>query len=110
MNAASMLLGAALVVLGVLSGALADRIRHSPLRSARNRPPRDPLRLDQGQPALTTPAHDRMRCDVIAALVQSGFRKAEAAEAARACKGSEQASLESWIRAALKLANQGVAS
>jgi Holliday junction resolvasome RuvABC DNA-binding subunit len=98
-----MLLGAALVVLGVLAGGIADRIRHGSattgnVRRTHERSPRP------GAVALSTPAHERMARDVVAALVSSGYSKPEATKAVGACAGAECATLESWVRAALRRA------
>lgn len=95
MNLASMALGALLVVIGVLSGALADRIRGAKIerRASRSRSPTD---------TWTTEAHERMRKDVIAALVKSGYPRSQSMDATNACQGAEQSTLDAWLRAALK--------
>ena len=97
-----MLFGAGLVVLGVLAGALADRIRaggvligraHGRARKSANQPP-DALPGNS--------AEVKMASDVIAALVQAGYSKAEASEATAGVASSACSTLESWTRAALK--------
>ena len=105
MNTASMLLGAALVVLGVLAGAMADRVRYGKTKRERAKTKPDEFWRGEAKTKAELPAthaHERMAADVVAALVQSGYRKAEAVTATRECKGSEQSSLEAWMRAALK--------
>ena len=109
MTAASlemMLVGAALVLFGVLGGALADRIRGLRTRSpragkgatARATTPVDPV-------LVGWPDHQqRMANDVIGVLVTSGFSRAQANEAAQACPPTTRSTIESWTRAALKQA------
>lgn len=126
-----MLLGAALVAVGVLASALADRIR-SP-RSSREAPqiratrekavpvqhtaipvvessevlraaPLKPRSIRAEQRVANTEGGD----DVIAALVGSGFKKAVATEAAWACSTAERATIEGWTVAALRRARGGL--
>ena len=81
MNAASMLLGAALVVLGVLAGAMADRVRYGKTKRERAKTKPDEFWRGEAKTKAELPAthaHERMAADVVAALVQSGYRKAEA--------------------------------
>lgn len=109
-----MLLGAALVALGVLAAALADRIRALTPRGAVPR-----AEIAPGTPtidATAEPAPIKIRAtraetkiqhynsseDVVAALVAAGYKKAFAAEAAKSCSGSERATIEDWTRAALR--------
>lgn len=102
-----LLLGAALVAIGVLAGAAADRIRG--LRVAQ-RAARDPIdRVERrsptpprGAPIPTTTAHTAMARDVVATLVTAGYGKIEAQRAVVACPGSQCATIESWTRAALR--------
>lgn len=131
MNALSMLFGAALVALGVIAAALADRIRGLRIaREAANREPREragrapsvaaqPARVtfpvESAEP-LRAPAPKQPRArnepkvtastevseDVIAALVAAGYRRATATQAVAACSHSDQSSLENWTRAALR--------
>lgn len=119
------LLGAGLLSLGVLSGALADRIRGIRLmravtREARETPPREaqrvrepaeqPKRAERVPPTPAAspprgtpiPHNAGMAADVIAALVNAGYRKSAAAQAASACTPSEQMSLSGWVLAALR--------
>ena len=104
-----MLLGAALVCLGVLATALADRLRQ--LRITRSdstrghahapetaRSTRKPLAIDPGSE------------DVIAALQGAGYKKALATQAALACTTREQMTPESWMGAALRRCAQGGAA
>jgi Holliday junction resolvasome RuvABC DNA-binding subunit len=101
-----MLLGAALVTIGVLASALADRIRqlrltrhddthapvHAPVRAATRAP-----RAKQNDDVLAPGADD-----VVAALVATGYRKAQTMQAVAACAPREQATPESWTAAALR--------
>ena len=99
---ASMLLGALLVVVGVLASALADRIRGrrvervGPRARVADRPPgRD--RFAQASDA------DKKRGDQVAlALMRSGWRPTIAKSATWLCGQSERLTLETWTRAALK--------
>lgn len=108
MQIAYMLVGAGLVVLGVLTGALADRIRGiKAQRGAKfwNEPgmPRKPQR----DTAPGNPTEIALSRDVTAALVQAGYSKREAVEAVGNVPSSACSTLESWTRAALKkLASQ----
>jgi hypothetical protein len=102
-----MLLGAALVCLGILATAAADRIRQ--LRITR----RDNLRVPGISPRVPlTPAVvlSSGLDDVVTALVSAGYKKALATQAALACTASEQSTLESWMVAALRRCVQGGAS
>lgn len=138
-NTLWMLLGAALVSLGVLASALADRVRglHRPKRSddpewsewaeepvvaPRARRPRTasaadtvfvpdepvellrarstkPARAFRPEPKEPTPDGAE---DVIAALVAAGYKKPIATEATWGCSAAERASVEEWVRAALR--------
>lgn len=127
----NMLLGAALVALGILAAALADRIRG--LRISREA--REP-RAARAQPAPATrsvipvveaadlratpakPLHTPPRAeskvtsteggdDVISALVAAGYKKAIATEATWACGVGERASIEGWTAAALRRCARG---
>lgn len=102
MSALSMLLGAALVVFGVLASALADRIRGLKIARPQAREPRELAPRKEASAPVMTDAHVRLGNDVKTALVQMGYSKHEASAAIAECKGSEQASLEAWTRAALK--------
>lgn len=96
-----MLFGAALVALGVLAGATADRIRG--LRAQRRieaSVPRERRRTPEAIPA--TSAQTAMAREVALALATMGFTKAVAMEAVAACKSCETSTHESWLRAALK--------
>jgi RuvA, C-terminal domain len=119
MSVACMLLGGALVVLGVLAGGIADRIRYGAQQhvmrntSAPERETTDAVARGRslrgrssrsGATLPTTSTHERMARDVAAALVSSGYSKTEATKAVGACAGAECATLESWVRAALRRA------
>ena len=97
------LLGAALIFAGVLSGALADRIRGVRLVRAPAEH-RRALRADRVAPEATGPERVRvsMAKEVTTALTQMGYAKEEATAAVNACTSSESSTLEAWIRAALK--------
>ena len=138
-NAVYMLFGAALVCLGILASALADRIRglrvtrgdREARESVRENAPRE--RTSRGSVApsprgaipvvesaefLRKPAASRRTPeakasvdeggdDVIAALVASGYKKAQATEATWACTPSERATVEHWTAAALRRCARG---
>lgn len=138
-NVLFMLLGGALVAVGVLASALADRIRG--LRSGRETssqrdrpsrtmsvPPRtvipvvEPAALLRATTPLAPPAKPQRRVepkpqispeggdDVIAALVASGYKRPIAIEAAWACTAAERATVEAWLAAALRRCVRGAAS
>ena len=117
-----MLFGAALVAIGVLAAALADRLRG--LRVSRDRAPRvvAPIRtpIEVVEPeAVPAARSERPRApkieskassaadDVIAALVAAGYKKPIAAEAAWACSVAERATIEGWTYAALRRCARG---
>jgi hypothetical protein len=127
----AMLFGAALVAVGVLSAALADRIRG--IRSQRERPITAPRTVRTAQPIeviepeLVTvptkpprraeakiqqpiPVEGHMANDVIAALVAAGYKKTQATEAAWGCNTADRTSIEAWVTAALRRCAQGGAS
>ena len=124
-NTLFMLLGAALVALGVLAAAAADRIR---LRISREPAPRERTSRAPSVPAqqerqaipvvelprATLPKQPKApkapsdgSDDVIAALVATGFKKPVASEAAWACSAAERATVESWTAAALRRCARG---
>jgi len=133
MNLASvlmMLLGAALVSVGVLSNALADRIRglrpatrevaartpapraaRAPIEVVETKvveaPPPPPARGPR--PAIKPQGNDSAD-DVITALVAAGYKKQLATEAVWGCTQDERSPVERWTRAALKRAARGGAS
>lgn len=100
-----MLLGAALVCLGILATALADRIRQLRItRTASASPtPREAARPSRKTPPQGNLAED----DVVTALVHAGYSKALATRAALACPAHEQISPEVWMAAALRRCAQG---
>lgn len=116
------LLGGALVVIGVLVAAVADRVRGLRLLRAAERPterqvtrsdrdPRDnePIKSLRPEPRSET----RMRTmadEVVAALVASGYKKAVAAEAAWGCGAADRSTIEGWTAAALRRAGKGAPS
>lgn len=128
-----MLLGAALVAIGVLAAALADRIRG--LRVSRDAVPRErtnraqvspaaipviePAEMLRAAPTVAKPRQQKVPAgpktedgsdDVIAALVAAGYKKPIAAEAAWACSSAERATVEDWTRAALRRCARGAMS
>lgn len=115
------LLGGALVVFGILAAAVADRVRGIRAQQrTTERPaaaPRTAVRSEQAEPEpvkLPRPRTEvrvrEMADDVIAALVASGYKKAEAAEAAWGCGATERATIEGWTMAALRRAGKGAPS
>jgi len=130
-NILSMLLGAALVALGVLAAALADRIRGirareiaAPRRASVQATSRviEPAEVLVEAPAITrrqargsktqdaAQRLDGMAGDVVAALVAAGYRKSVAAEAVEGCGATERATIEGWTTAALRRCTKGGAS
>jgi hypothetical protein len=127
MNALSMLFGAALVALGVLAAALADRIRG--LRISREAASRERPSRAQSAPAVIpvvelhpTPTATKPRQsrepkaaqtstdgadDVIAALIGAGYKKPIATEATWACNAAERATVEGWTASALRRCARG---
>ena len=93
-----MLFGAALVVVGVLSSAIADRIRG--IRTRRELAARERKQADT---APGNSAEVAMSRDVVAALMTAGYSRHEATEATCGVPRSATATLESWTRAALGL-------
>src|SRR5262245_42171552 len=133
-NVLPMLFGAALVAVGVLAAALADRIRG--VRVQRDAAPREragrapgapaaipvirpsdllhasiatkPIRAVRTEPRSTEPkAAAEGGDEVIAALVGAGYKKAIAAEATWACPAGERASIEGWTAAAFRRCTRG---
>jgi len=129
-----MLLGAALLASGMLVSALADRIRGlratreaAPARAAREKtsastqapraipvvesatllPATPPKRSTRLEPKPCTNTGESDGEDVIAVLVQAGYKKPVATEAAWACTGAERATVETWTTAALRRCARG---
>lgn len=108
----SMLLGAALVAIGVLVSALADRIRGNAktarhLPQARETAPR--AKRDAGCLAPTS-ADAAMDADAISALCNMGYSRKAAAAAVAECSGAQRSTLESLIRACLRKVETGARS
>src|SRR5271154_4955340 len=129
----TMLFGAALVAIGVLASALADRIRG--LKIAREAQPRERASRAQSAPSAipVVEAAELLRPapaahvkpsrtarpeskpaapteggeDVIAALIGAGYKKPIATEAAWACTWAERATVEIWTAAALRRCARG---
>ena len=122
------LFGGVLVALGVLAGALADRIRERTTREGAhaNTPSRSSTRrtqvsngpihaaaqdaLPKRSPSAPRTQIDSEAADVIAALVIAGHKKQIATEATWACGAAERTSIESWTRAALRRCTPRVSS
>jgi hypothetical protein len=136
-NILFMLFGAALVAVGVLSSALADRIRG--IKLSRETQPREragraqsvaaavpvvvPAELLRATPSVAAAKPPRVPRaeskpvvatdngeDVIAALVGAGYKKPIATEATWACAAAERATVESWTASALRRCARGALS
>lgn len=121
--AIDVLFGAALVAMGVLASALADRIRgiraerktqERAVRrgtSAESEAPRSAPVPQKSEPVARTPRSssisDTVASDVIAALVASGYKKPLATEAVWSCGLHERSSVGVWTRAALRRCASG---
>lgn len=117
----AMLFGAALVAIGVLAAAIADKIRG--VRATRDQAPaqrsiRAPRTIevveaspqgDRRSPASRSAAECVIISkDVITALVAAGYKRPVAAAAVDACTTAERATPESWTSAALRRARGGL--
>lgn len=115
MSILQLLIGAALVIAGVLTSALADRIRGlrilrpttgrpvgtaSKLTGAWKQIADEPSKRDRFSEA--SDADKRLGAEVAEALTHSGWRPTIAKSATWLCEQSERLTLESWTRAALK--------
>jgi hypothetical protein len=105
-----MLLGDALVCLGVLATACADRVRQLRVnrQTAPSRETTRPARKGPATAAVTTINPEAE--DVIGALQCAGYKKSLATQAALACTSHEQLSPETWMTAALRRCAQGGAA
>ena len=119
------LLGGALVALGVLAAGLADRIRGlradrsaaapaSRALTGRTRQPIEvveaevvPPRAAKRAGSQPQPVKDSAAGEVIAALVAAGYKRTIAAEAVWACVDQERSTIEMWVKAALRRAVSG---
>lgn len=131
----NMLFGAALVALGVLAAALADRIRSArfgressttAVRETRRAPihvveheraPRTEHQIRDAVFGLGKRVAEKHEArtqataeDVIAALVAAGYKKPVAAEATWGCTAAERATVENWTRSALRRCAKGASS
>lgn len=124
-----MLFGAALVAIGVLASALADRLRGLKISreaQVRERAPRaqsviavvEAVELPRSTPITTAPkraprpetklaAATEGGEDVIAALVAAGYKKPLASEATWACGATERVTIEAWTASALRRCARG---
>lgn len=121
--AIDVLFGAALVAIGVLASALADRIRS--IRAERKTQERAVRKVtvaesesarsapvpQKSEPVVRAPRSSSIggtvASDVIAALVASGYKKPLATEAVWSCGLHERGSVEVWTRAALRRCASG---
>lgn len=103
----NLLLGATLVVIGVVAAALADRIRG--VRSTRESGPRAASIGSKAVASRDTPiaANDVVRQEVIGALVAAGYPKRVAGAATAGCAPEQRTTAEAWTRAALRTLNAG---
>lgn len=113
MDAVSMINGALLVVIGVIAGAIADRIRGKRSEPRASTPrtkaaPSEQFPASFATPSLATPG--TLARDVVRALVTAGYSKPEANAAMNAAPYSARSTLESWTRAALTCARKDNAS
>lgn len=103
-----LLLGGALVAIGVVAAALADRIRG--VRSTRESVPRAAA-TTRSKPLATRntsiAANDTTQEDVIGALVSAGYPKRVAAAATAGCTPQQRSTPEVWTRAALAALRAG---
>jgi hypothetical protein len=124
-NVLNILLGAALVSVGVLVAALAERLRGSraareAARVSRAQPPAprvisvvEPIRAPADKQGRAPRAEPRDAAgtsggdDVIAALVAAGYKKPVAAEATWGCSAAERATVERWTASALRRCARG---
>ncbi len=128
-NVLFVLLGAGLVSIGVLTTAIADRIRgicprrahtavrESAPRAVTPRAARLPIEVvdlaptpsprPKAKPPSTESKMPAMADEVIAALVDAGYKKSLATDAAKNCSQAERATIESWMCAALRHCTRG---
>lgn len=119
-DVSNMLLGAALVAIGVLAAALADRIRG--FRVTRQRagaagphasievvdPEQVPIPKSEKERApRRSKAQQTAADDVIAALVAAGHKKQVATAAVWDCSAAERTTIEEWMRSALRRSARG---
>ncbi len=109
MNVAHLLLGAALVAIGVLAAALADRIRG--VRVTRVAAPSAAFpsakRLARPPRHGVAKADDGEANEVVGALITAGYDKRVATAATAGCSPEQRATIETWTRAALRRCAQG---
>ena len=97
-----MLLGATLVAIGILAGAVADKIRRLRTdgprreRGQRDRSERRPARSAEPGQMTATGRH------VAATIAAAGFPKRRAQAAVEECPDVERDTVERWTRAALQ--------
>ena len=117
-DALHVILGGALVILGVLASAFADRVRSFRIIKDRSERPQivaEPSRVREANEVIRQ-ARQAFESslpgehDVVAALVASGYKKAVAIEAARGCAATDRVTIEGWTAAALRRAGKGAPS
>jgi hypothetical protein len=118
------LLGAGLVMLGVIAAAIADRIRGLRVNRPAARREADAIEVVAAPAAPKTKRQqyvdrvatgetpsqvkmDQDAGDVIAALVAAGYKKQIATEAVWGCGAADRQTIEGWTRAALRRAQGG---
>ncbi len=104
-DVAHMFLGAALVTIGIVVAAVADRIRG--LRSTRERVPRTSSISTKSREASTTPNDVDVQHEVIGALVTAGYPKRVVIAATAGCTPDQRMTVESWTRASLAALHAG---
>jgi hypothetical protein len=108
---AHVLLGAALVLIGVLAAAVADRIRGVRVAGVRASRAGSASASAVVRPSSTRRTDvDARADDVVRALITAGYDKRVAAAATADCTPEQRATLEVWTRAALRRCAQEGAS
>lgn len=112
----TLLIGAALVSIGVVAGGVADRIRnirmdrravvpYLPRASTTAKTPRAAApptpRAARAPRAETAPEAKSMGEAVIGLLVNTGYKKAESAMAVASVPDIQRVTLDAWVRAAI---------
>lgn len=101
-DVAHLALGGALVMVGVVAAAIAERIRG--VRPTRDSAPRGVATTIPKAVATrdTSIASDDAQQEVIGALVSAGYPKRVATAAASRCTPEQRTTTETWMRAALR--------
>ena len=112
MSYLSALFGALLTCVGAVVGAYVTRMCVTMKINAQQRSVTAPAQAARAKKAVQpymTGATGKLRADVIAALVTAGYSKAESIEAVDACEATQRATIENWMRCALKNAMKAAA-